>query len=843
MKKIILLFLIAFSFAIAQKKEVVNIKECLVVKTFDVLQRSPFTSDPIENMIVKGTWKAPAENDSIVSAKDKSVWKKIVSDEKGWFNDQSLNGGYAFVSIDSPKDEIVLLEGMGHNLVYVNGMIRGGNRYQWKEQYESWEPHWDFHLIPVKLNKGRNELLFNCSYGTLKVNIHKNSEGVFLNVKDATMPDLLKGEKIDFYGAVVVINSTGKAITNLQMNVSSEFGINSKTELPIIQPMSVRKVPFQITGKYADSVKNIILKLTLTESGSSKVADKSELTISVKEPLANHKRTYVSPVDGSVQYYSVNPASVNDGKPKALFLSAHGASVEAFNQSASYYPKSWGHIVSPTNRRPYGFNWEDWGRMDALDVYDIAIKTMNIDPSRIYLTGHSMGGHGTWIIGGTYPDKFAALGPSAGWISYWSYRFRDGDKLADQTEMEKFVMRASSPSFTFDLIDNYKQLGLYILHGDIDDNVPPQQSRSMVEKLKSVHNDFVYFEQKGANHWWDNSDDEGADCVDWKPMFDFFARHARPEKDKILELDFTTANPGISSRNYWLTIEAQEKLLELSKINIRLDKGANRFVGKTQNVFRMTLDLDVINKSKHLTIILDGETLSNIKVAEKDKRIWLEKYLGKWKIASDPGYAVKGPHRYGIFKDAFKNNMIFVYGTNGTSSINQMMFNKARYDAEQFWIQGNGSVDVMSDKEFDKINYKDRGVILYGNMDLNSVWNKLLGSSPIQVKNGKVVIGSKEMIGDDLACLFIRPNLNNNFASIGAVAFTGLKGLKLTERRPYLYGGYQYPDVFVFDSSFTEMGSEGVRFTGYFGLNWSLKNGEFKYSKWSLNPGESFIND
>ena len=36
------------------------------------------------------------------------------------------------------------------------------------------------------------------------------------------------------------------------------------------------------------------------------------------------------------------------------------------------------------------------------------------------ISGHSMGGHGTWNIGVQFPGTFAALGPSAGWISFWS---------------------------------------------------------------------------------------------------------------------------------------------------------------------------------------------------------------------------------------------------------------------------------------------------------------------------------------------------------------------------------------------------------------------------------------
>src|SRR4029077_10978732 len=134
------------------------------------------------------------------------------------------------------------------------------------------------------------------------------------------------------------------------------------------------------------------------------------------------KATFISRIDGSVQYYAVNPASgpAGDARP-ALFLSLHGASVEAIGQADAYSPKSWGYLVAPTNRRPYGFDWEDWGRIDAIEVLTLAMNRFHTDSSRTYLTGHSMGGHGTWQVGVTFPDHFAAIAPSAGWISFASY--------------------------------------------------------------------------------------------------------------------------------------------------------------------------------------------------------------------------------------------------------------------------------------------------------------------------------------------------------------------------------------------------------------------------------------
>ena len=98
-----------------------------------------------------------------------------------------------------------------------------------------------------------------------------------------------------------------------------------------------------------------------------------------------------------MQYYSVNP-STTQGDNQALFLSVHGASVEARNQARAYVPKDWGHIIAPTNRRPFGFNWEEWGRIDAMEVLAEAEKVFKTDPAHTYLTGHSMGGHGTWFL-------------------------------------------------------------------------------------------------------------------------------------------------------------------------------------------------------------------------------------------------------------------------------------------------------------------------------------------------------------------------------------------------------------------------------------------------------------
>ncbi len=74
-------------------------------------------------------------------------------------------------------------------------------------------------------------------------------------------------------------------------------------------------------------------------------------------------------MDSSVQYYGLLPPSNFDpAREYGLILSLHGAGVEAIGQASAYRPKDWAYVVAPTNRRPFGFDWQDWGQRDMLEV-------------------------------------------------------------------------------------------------------------------------------------------------------------------------------------------------------------------------------------------------------------------------------------------------------------------------------------------------------------------------------------------------------------------------------------------------------------------------------------------
>jgi pimeloyl-ACP methyl ester carboxylesterase len=789
---------------------------------------SVIMATPLDGWFVQGRRTPPADGE-VVKFNDggETRWQKEQPNEKGWFSGSYGTERFIAVTLDRKEPARMILEGMGHDYVYVNGTPRVGNQYQQKDEREAWEPHDDYSRVPIDLQKGRNLLMFRFTRGGLKVKLYPPAKPVNFNANDVTLPDAVVGQPLDAPAAIVLVNASDHALRGYRLVCTPADGTADTTAVPVVPAVGVRKVPFRIEVS-ADAVGERPLFLTLL-SGlgvSAKVVDTVTVTYRVVGPWEARRETFVSTTDGSVQFYAVLPQA-KGGSPArpALFFSLHGAGVDALNQARSYASKSWGVLVAPTNRRPYGFSWEDWGRLDALEVLAIAEKKFATDPERVYLTGHSMGGHGTWFMGATYPDKFAAIGPSAGWITFQSYRF--AGSTPDTGEVQRMLLRSAKPSDLPSLATNYGHFGVYIIHGDKDDNVPPQQSYLMMDRLKTFHHDFEYHEEPGAGHWWDNSDDPGADCVDWRPMFDFFSRHIRPEKERVQTVNFTTANPGVSARDNWVTIETQERQLELSTVTIARVPAANRVTGTTANVQRLGLDRDILDLQGAPVVGLDGQKIAVREVQDGSDRFWFVRTGGTWAQTSAAPAAMKGAQRYGTFKEVFRNRVALVYGTHGSAEENAWAYERARYDGEKLWYQGNGAVDVVADTEFDPAREPDRNVLLYGNRRTNALWRTLLADAPVQVDRGRVELPGKTVKGDGLCAIIVRPRAGSPTASVGAVAGSGIEGMRLSHIVRYLEPGLGLPDVTVFSADVLTKGDSGVLLSGFFGLDWSADKGEF----------------
>jgi poly(3-hydroxybutyrate) depolymerase len=793
-------------------------KEALVLAPVGRYGRSVVPVDALAARLVAGKWLPPRAGDTLdVPGGPVRKWEPMKATTDGAFRHPALRGGYAYLAVQADQAQVMLLEAAGHATAYVNGEPHTGDTYQYGSV-----------RLPIALRQGSNDLLFQVGRGDLRVKLTPAKAPAQLDLGDTTLPDLLVGEEVNTEAAVMVLNATAGPLDGLAVEATLAGSEPVQTVLPALLPASTRKLGFRLRGSTPKTAGTctVALRLLRRQGEQWHTLDTAKLNLRVLRPEQTHKRTFRSAIDGSVQYYAVVPPATNGPKEKpGLVLTLHGAAVEGLGQAQSYAPKPGLYLVAPTNRRPYGFDWEEWGRLDALEVLALTQKEFGTDPRRTYLTGHSMGGHGTWHLGVTYPDRFAAIAPSAGWISMWSYA--GARRPAHPDAVQEMVLRAAAPSDTLALAHNYTHHGVYILHGDRDDNVPVEQARNMVKRLSDFQRDFSYFEEPGAGHWWGKPGISGAACVDWPPIFEFFSRHTIPADADVRQVEFVTASPGVSAWSHWVGIEAQIHPLKLSTARVRYDPGQRRFVGMTTNVGRLALDLGHVKPGKPLKVELDGQTLADLAWPDSEKRLWFTRDGDKWTPSGRPAAALKGPRRYGPFKEAFGNRVQFVYGTTGTPEENAWSLARARYDAETFWYRGNGSVDVVSDVVFLRSAEPDRNVILYGHAQSNAAWEALLSKSPVQVRRGGVRLGGREESGDDLACLFVRPRPGSDVALVGVVAGTDLPGLRLTEHLPYFVSGVGYPDCLVLGSEALRQGWAGVRVAGFFGVDWGM--GEFAW--------------
>ena len=799
--------------------------------------RSAVASDLLLWQMAAGALAPPREG-AVVGTNDKGEelrWAAVAAgtegESAGWIEHKALAGGYLRIVVQSARARAMVLEATGFYVAWINGEPRGGEKYGA-----------DWLRAPVWVRKGRNELLVRCERGRFKGRLSDPPAEVFFTDKDTTLPDLVVGEKGPVWAGLRLVNATGERLERIEVTWTAGAGRGGRAAIDAtVGPFLTQKlaVPLGIDAPAAEGAVSVELRARARTVRRNIETPPFTVELKAVLPTAHHSRTFVSAVDRSVQYFGVAPmsgtgeerkersaggkdagAGAEAAKP-ALVLTLHGAGVEAIGQARAYKPKDWAHIVAATNRRPYGFDWEDWGRLDALEVLAEARRLFGTDPARTYLTGHSMGGHGAWQVGATFPGLWAAIAPSAGWRSFTSYG--GGTAYKDPSPVERMLLRANNPSETEALARNFLHYGVYVLHGDADDNVPVTEARRMRELLGAFHPDFAYYERPGAGHWWGN------ECVDWPQLFDFLKGRARPADADTRRIEFVTADPGISSRSGWVEVLAQTKPLEYSKIAIEKSESGRVVKGTTENVAGLALVLRPRIPDDIVEIELDGSRVE-ARASAEGLPLRLEKGAKGWLIAGNPDPGRKGPHRSGGFKDAFRHGFVLVYGTRGDAAEDALAFGKARFDAETFWVRGNAGIEIVADTAFDPAGHKDRSVILYGNADTNAAWPALLAGSPVEVRRGWAGVGEKRFEGQDLAAYFVRPRAGSDVASVGVVAWTGRAGWLAASPGQYFVSGAGFPDLLLFSAEALRSGTSGVRAVGWFGDDWSVGRGDIVWN-------------
>ena len=152
--------------------------------------------------------------------------------------------------------------------------------------------------------------------------------------------------------------------------------------------------------------------------------------------------------------------------PLILFLHGSGERGTNVQKVAVHGPPK----VAPTMKdfpfiviSPQCASGENWNDESLLGLLEEVSTKFSVDSDRVYLTGLSMGGYGTWSLMAAAPERFAAAAPICGGGNPLRMRLRSPEKLAA-----------------------LKALPVWVFHGAKDTTVPLKQSEEMVEAMRKI---------------------------------------------------------------------------------------------------------------------------------------------------------------------------------------------------------------------------------------------------------------------------------------------------------------------------------------------------------------------
>ncbi len=791
----------------------------LVIPKLGVYGRVPMHRDPLEALLATGKWKSPEDGDSIdASVGSSRRWRKGEIDNGALQTDSAI-GGYAVTNFDSTVDRIMLLEGAGYANVYVGGQLHAGDTYA-----AGWLP------VPVEIVKGANELLFQISQPTMKAKLVAAENPVAINVAHATLPDIVRGVDREVWVGFAIINADKSAIESATLRVTAGDEI-TETTIDYIDAASLQQVAVPVKLPAGELADELAIELELVAKDGKRLAS-TKLSLPVVAANDLQRRTFRSAIDGSVQTYTLIPASdstaseagrlvvASETAKPGIKLALHDLGVTAHDFAQQLTASSDWHTVVPTGRSAFGFDWEDWSQQDIDEALDAATAVVDADREKLVAVGHGMGSHGVLQWGSTHPGRLAAAALVNGWPSLWTYGGgRPGSDGA--TPVEQMLLRPTLASDTLALVENLRSTALLILHSTDDAIVPVDQSRQLLAALAPAHKDFAFEELSGDEHGWSAIND-----AKQKPG-EFFRVEVAESSTSTPFVNFATADLTQSSSYRWVTILQQQQPRELSSVELVVKENPAAISGKTTNVSRVQLDVSMLPEGKPFYVQLDRSRPALFREIPDDKKIELALQKdGRW-IPAAKAAGQKSPQRGSGLKAVFANQPLLVYGTGGTSEQQTWAKRKAHYDAETFLYRGNGRLEVIPDTEFGDADFangdnKDRNVVLYGNADTNSAWPALLSTSDVQVRGDGLVVNARPEQGDDLGVIMVRPRPDSEVAHVAVIGGTGLTGMRLTNRLRYFTAGIDYPDLLVFGPATLIDGTADVRIAGYFDGEWKF---------------------
>jgi len=233
--------------------------------------------------------------------------------------------------------------------------------------------------------------------------------------------------------------------------------------------------------------------------------EKNEMTSDLLEQEGQHVQTFEKEITKtlSCKYLLFLPEGYGKEQkrwPLMLFLHGAGERGDDLNKVKVHGPPK---IVETRKDFPFivvspQCPEDDWWTKKTevlINLLDDIIARYDIDTERVYLTGLSMGGYGSWALASEYPGRFAAVVPICG----------GGNRI-----MSIFL----------------KDMPIWAFHGGKDSVVPVEESKELVEAINARGGNAKLTIYPDANH------DSWTETYNNQEVYDWLLKHRRVSQEK-----------------------------------------------------------------------------------------------------------------------------------------------------------------------------------------------------------------------------------------------------------------------------------------------------------------------
>jgi pimeloyl-ACP methyl ester carboxylesterase len=474
----------------------------------------------------------------------------------------------------------------------------------------------------------------------------------------------------------------------------------------------------------------------------------------------NVVRGFVSRIDGGVQPYGLTiPASYDGKRAMRLDVWLHGTQLQ-LNEvrfiSQQEAPHSTSQIpaedyiqLEPFARMNHSYRY--YSETDVFEAIDAVRRHYNVDPERIVVRGHSMGGHqGAGRLGLQHPGFFAAAEASAGYSETIEYA---GMRLPKEG-LTPYQLAALHYYDAQDYALNAFNIPLVSYGGEKDG-----QLRAAVRMREAIEKEGFRLTQESPYRWTTRDlralflvgpDTGHAWHPESKAESEAFLRKAIDETagKSPNQVRFVTYTARWSNA-HWVNVESLEETYKRADVDAKRTDDLKHYTVTTRNVSRVRFDVPAAE------FAIDGQTIKS------DANPTFEKVNGKWTVATGKPAGLRKVHGLqGPIEDAFRDGFLAVRGTGQPWNAAVHAYANQRFDVfrSEFAKWMRGDIRVKDDRSVSPDDIANYNLVLFGDPGSNSLIARIADRLPIQWTRTDIGVASRKFPTADHAVVMIYPN-------------------------------------------------------------------------------------